>query len=252
MAALVPILFLLNGCATPPPADDKEAMEEWEQTNDPLEPMNRAIFDFNDTVDKALFLPVAQGYQAVIPQFGRDRIRDFLNNLRAPAILTNDILQGEPDRAMQTFMRFMFNTGIGFGGLFDIASEGGIPYHDEDFGQTLAVWGVGEGVYLVVPFLGPSNLRDATGLAVEIYADPFSHWMENTGRNAVLWGRLGVSNVDKRESLLKPMAELERQSLDFYTTLRSAYRQNREAEIKNLSYQGLPSVGTSAPFSRSE
>lgn len=233
LAASVFALALLAGCATPPPADDKEAVAEWEQINDPLEPMNRAIFDFNQVVDKALLKPVAQGYRAVVPPYGRDRVRDFLNNLRSPLILANDVLQGDPDRAMQTLMRFAFNTGFGIGGLFDVAGPGGIPYHDEDFGQTFAVWGIGEGPYLVLPILGPSNPRDTTGLAIEWLADPFSNWMDNTGRDWAMWTRTGTAGVDKRESLLDTLDEVERTSLDYYSAIRALYRQRRDNDITN-------------------
>lgn len=233
MAASFIAVALMAGCATPPPADDKEAVAEWEQVNDPLEPMNRAIFDFNTAIDKALLKPIAQGYRAVIPQFGRERIRDALNNLRSPIIFANDVLQGDPDRAMATLMRFAFNTGFGIGGLIDVATPGGIPYHDEDFGQTFAVWGIGEGPYLVLPILGPSNPRDTAGLATEWLADPFNIWMDNTGHDWVIWTRTGVAAIDKREAYLDTLDEVERSSLDYYAAMRSLYRQRRNADIKN-------------------
>ncbi|MBC7906803.1 MAG: VacJ family lipoprotein [Rhodospirillaceae bacterium] len=232
-AASVLAVALVAGCATPPPADDKESVAEFEQTNDPLEPMNRAIFGFNDAIDKALLRPVAQAYRNVVPAFGRERVRDLLRNLRAPIVFANDVLQGEPDRAVQTAMRFAFNTGFGIGGLFDLATEGGIPYHDEDFGQTFAVWGVGEGPYLVLPILGPSNPRDTTGLAAEWLADPFNLWMDNTGREWAIYSRTGTAGVDKREGYLDTLDEIERTSVDYYSAMRSLYRQRRDTDIKN-------------------
>lgn len=232
-AASVFALTLVAGCATPPPADDKEAMAEWEQVNDPLEPMNRTIFEFNQAVDKALLKPLAQGYRWAVPQFGRDRVRDFVRNLRAPVIFVNDVLQGEPDRAMQTLMRFAFNTGFGIGGLIDVAEPGGIPYHDEDFGQTFAVWGIGEGPYLVLPILGPSNPRDGVGLVTEWLSDPFNLYMDRIGQDWAIWTRAGVGGLEKRERLLDTLDEIERTSLDYYSALRSTYRQNRAAEVKN-------------------
>lgn len=243
-AASLFAVALVAGCATPPPADDKEAVAEFEQVNDPLEPMNRAIFDFNTAVDKALIKPLAQGYRDVVPAYGRERVRDLLNNLRSPIILANDMLQGEPDRAMQTLMRFAFNTGFGVGGLFDVAAPGGIPYHDEDFGQTFAVWGVGEGPYLVLPILGPSNPRDTTGLAIEWLADPFDLWMDHTGNDWVMWTRTGVSGVDKRESLLDTLDEIEKSSVDYYAAVRSLYRQRRAADVKNGPGADAPSPNT--------
>lgn len=233
LAASVFALALVAGCATPPAADDKEAQAEWQQTNDPFEPTNRAIFEFNQVVDKALLKPLAQGYRAVVPQFGRDRIHDFLTNLRAPIIFANDLLQGQGDRAVQTAMRFAFNTGFGIGGLFDIAAEGGIPFHDEDFGQTFAVWGVSEGPYIVLPILGPSNLRDTGGLVAEWASDPFNLYFHNTDKDWATWTRAGLYGVDKRERYLDVLDEVERTSLDYYSSLRSLYRQGREAEVKN-------------------
>ncbi len=233
VAASVLAFALIAGCATPPPADDQEAVAEWQQINDPLEPTNRAIFEFNQAVDKALLKPLAQGYRAAVPQFGRDRVRDFLNNLRAPIVFANDVLQGQPDRAVQTAMRFAFNTGFGIAGLFDIAGEGGIPFHDEDFGQTFAVWGVPDGPYLVLPILGPSNPRDTTGLAAEWLADPVNIWWDNTDKEWAIWTRTGVAGIDKRERFLDSLDEIERTSLDFYAAVRSLYRQRRDAEIRN-------------------
>ncbi|MBF0325151.1 MAG: VacJ family lipoprotein [Alphaproteobacteria bacterium] len=226
-------LALVAGCAAPPPADDKEAVAEFEQLNDPLEPMNRAIFEFNQVVDKALLKPVAQGYRHVVPAFGRDRVRDFLNNLRSPIILANDLLQGQPDRAMQTAMRFAFNTGFGAAGLFDVAAPGGLPFHDEDFGQTFAVWGIGEGPYLVLPILGPSNPRDTVGLAAEWLVDPLNLHLDHVGQDWAIWTRAGMYGVDKRERYLDKLDEIERGSLDYYASLRSMYRQIRATEVKN-------------------
>ena len=233
LAASVVSLVLLAGCATPPPADDPDAVAEFKQTNDPLEPMNREIFDFNMAVDRAVFKPVAQGYRDYVPEYGRDRVRDFVRNLRAPLTFANDVLQGEPDRAMQTLMRFTFNTGFGALGLFDLASPGGIPYHEEDLGQTFAVWGVGEGPYLVLPILGPSNPRDVAGMAGEWVADPVDYAFWRAGTSWASYGRGGLSGLDKREANLDTLDDIERTSVDFYSAVRSLYRQHRESEIKN-------------------
>ncbi|WP_254434776.1 VacJ family lipoprotein [Magnetospirillum sp. UT-4] len=240
-------LALVAGCATPPPADDKEAMVEWEQVNDPLEPMNRTVFAFNQAVDKALLKPLAQAYREAVPPYGRDRVRDFLNNLRSPIILANDILQGAPDRAVQTLMRFAFNTGFGIGGLFDLAGASGIPYHDEDFGQTFAVWGIGEGPYLVLPIIGPSNPRDGVGLVAEWLGDPVNLYIDRVGEDWAMWTRSGLAGIDKRESLLDTLDEVERTSLDYYSAIRALYRQRRDAEIKNsLGEKPTPGMNVSS------
>ena len=240
IAASVFALALVAGCATPPPADDKEAVAEFEQTNDPFEPANRAVFDFNQAVDRALLKPLAQGYRAAVPQFGRDRVRDFVNNLRAPIVFANDLLQGEPDRAVQTAMRFAFNTGFGIGGLFDLAAEGGIPFHDEDFGQTFAVWGLPEGPYIVLPILGPSNPRDTGGLIAEWVSDPINLYLHNTDKDWAIWTRTGLAGLEKRERFLDPLDEIERTSLDYYSSIRALYRQRRDAEIKNQKVDKVP------------
>ena len=226
-------LALVAGCATPPPADDKEAVAEWEQVNDPLEPMNRAVFDFNRTLDTYAIKPAAKGYRAAVPKFGRDRIHNVLTNLDSPLIFANDLLQGEADRAVQTLFRAMINTSFGLLGYADVAAEAGIPAHEEDFGQTLAVWGVGEGPFLMLPLFGPSNPRDTTGLVVEFFADPFDIGMANMGREWISYTRFGMTGLDKRESLLDTLDEIERTSLDYYASLRSLYRQHRASEIKN-------------------
>lgn len=244
LAAPVIALALVAGCATPPPADDTEAVAEWEQVNDPLEPMNRAVFDFNRAADKYAIKPAAEAYRAVMPKYGRERVHNVVSNLNSPLIFANDVLQGEPDRAVQTFFRAMLNTTFGLGGFLDVATPAGIPPHDEDFGQTLAVWGVGEGPYLMLPILGPSNPRDASGLVAEFFADPFDIWMRNIGKEYISYTRMGLTGLDKREALLDTLDEIERTSLDYYASLRSLYRQHRNSEIKNgRGGEKVPSPG---------
>ena len=231
------LALLVPACATPP--TDPDALAAYEEANDPLEPMNREIFRFNQFADKYLIKPVAQGYVAVIPEDGRKSVRNFLNNLRSPVILANDIMQGEVQRAGTTLARAVFNTTIGIGGLFDVGSGIGLPFHDEDFGQTLAVWGVGEGPYLVLPILGPSNPRDAVGIVVDGFMDPLNLYLENTDRSYLIYVRAAIDGIDKRAQVLDVLDEIERTSLDFYATIRSLYRQRRIEEIKN----GAPTEG---------
>ncbi|MFH5924665.1 MlaA family lipoprotein [Roseomonas xinghualingensis] len=235
LLALTLVSGALAGCATRPPADDPEAQEEFRATNDPIEPWNRAMYDVHQAIDTVVLRPVAVGYRAVVPQPVRQGVSNALSNLRSPVILVNDALQGETERFYTTLTRFLLNSSIGLGGLFDVAKEIGLPPHTEDFGQTFAVAGVEEGPYLFIPVLGPSNPRDLLGFAAGIAADPFT-WL--TYGNADLadtlnYVRTGTTVVSTRESLLDTLDEVERTSLDPYATLRSAYRQQRARAIAN-------------------
>ena len=224
---------------------DPEARAAYLEASDPLEPLNRAIFSFNLTLDKAILRPIATVYNAALPDPVRDGVRNFLNNLRTPIILANDVLQGEIGRAGDTVGRFLLNSTLGVGGLFDIASELGFDFHNEDFGQTLAVWGIGEGPYLMLPNFGPSNPRDAVGLAGEYFADPVVHWTNNTDREWILYTRAGIDAVDGRSRNINTLEELERTSLDFYAAVRSLYRQRRMDQIRNGESGdpvGIPSI----------
>ena len=249
-AASALALTLLSGCATPPPASDPEAVAEYQQTNDPLEPTNREIFDFNQKLDKLAFKPVAEAYHDYVPDFARDRVHDLIDNWRAPLRLANDVAQGDADRAVETFIRFTFNTGFGVGGLFDVASAAGVPNHQTDTGATFAVWGVGEGPYLVLPVLGPSNPRDLTGMAIDYEFDPLDYSIgELEGFKWATETRGALSGLDRREKAIDALNEIDRTALDLYSSIRSLYRQHREAEIHHRpSLDKLPSPGfSSAP-----
>lgn len=228
---LVLLALSLGACATRP--TDPEELAYYRETNDPLEPMNRAIFQFNEVADKVILRPVAIGYKTVVPRGIRIAIRNFLNNLKSPVVLMNDLLQGEGIRARDTFGRFMVNTILGVGGLIDIASDAGIPYHHEDFGQTLAVWGVKPGPYLVLPLIGPSGFRDAVGIGIDGAVDPAGRYIAEEYGIEGTATRFTVDAVDWRATNLKVIDDLRASSLDFYATVRSAYRQRRTREIIN-------------------
>ncbi len=223
--------LVLGGCASVP--NDPEERKAYYETNDPIEPVNRAIFSFNQGLDAVILKPVASVYKQVLPQTLQDGIRNFLNNLRTPLILANNLLQGDIDGAHQTIARFTTNSIIGFGGFGDPAGDLGVKYRSEDFGQTLGVWGMGEGPYLMLPIFGPSNPRDLIGLVVESVADPIDIWADNTDRDAIPISRLLLRGIDRRARNLKTIDELEKSSLDFYATVRSLYRQVRADEIRN-------------------
>lgn len=227
-AAAVLAIF---GCANPPPASDPDAVAEFEQTNDPLEPMNRAIFNFNGALDTVFLTPLAKGYRAVMPPFGRDRVSDFLDNLNAPIVLVNDLLQGNANLAGRTLERFALNSSFGVLGIMDVAKPMGVPPHDADLGQTLGVWGIEPGPYLVLPLFGPSNPRDAIGLAGDSIGDPTSLYLYSRNMQWLDWTRFGVTAVSEREAYMDFLDDLRRTSLDYYATLRSLYRQRREALV---------------------
>jgi phospholipid-binding lipoprotein MlaA len=215
----------------PAPAPTAQAPDEG--TADPYENTNRAIFNFNQGLDKAVLLPVANAYRAVLPPTARDMVHDFLQNLNAPIIFANDVLQAQPGLAAETFGRALINTTIGFGGLFDVAGKMGIPFHTNDLGITLATWGVGSGPYLMLPVLGPSNPRDLFGDVADGFGDPGNIVASN---HHLLWAtflRSTTSGIDERSRNIESLGEIERTSLDFYATIRSLARQRRAAQIRH-------------------
>jgi phospholipid-binding lipoprotein MlaA len=231
VAALASVAVLgLTGCATAPSASQDVA--------DPGEKVNRAIFKFNDVVDTYAIRPVAQGYHDVVPGGVRTSVRNFLRNLKSPIVIANQALQGDVEGTSGATMRALINTTFGIGGLFDVASDVGIPYEPEDFGQTLAVWGLDHGAYVVLPFLGPSSLRDATGVAVDTYADPLRLWLDNTDRNEWTYARVAVSTISSRAELLGALDDLKKNSIDYYAALRSSYIQHRAALVTDSSSDG--------------
>ena len=206
--------------------------------NDPFEGGNRVMFGANQVLDKVLLRPVSVVYRGVLPDFAQDGVRNFMNNLNAPVIFANDLLQGETDRAGVTLARFGINSTIGLGGLFDVASEFDLPYHDEDFGQTLGTWGLGEGPYLYFLVMGPTNVRDLTGFVVDRGLDPLTYvnWGDDELEYAPI-ARTALNVIDLRARNIDTLDEIERSSVDYYASIRSLYRQSRADAIRN----GAPS-----------
>lgn len=207
--------------------------------NDPFEGANRVMFDINQAVDQVLLRPVAVVYKEVLPDFAQDGVRNFMNNLNSPVIFANDLLQGETDRAGVTLLRFGINSTVGVGGLIDVAKEFDLPYHDEDFGQTLGTWGAGEGPYLYMLVMGPSNVRDLTGFVVGRGIDPLTY--VNWGNDELEYApvaRTVLNVIDLRARNIETLDEIERSSVDYYASIRSLYRQSRADAIRN----GAPST----------
>ena len=219
VASIVSILAL-TGCAT---ATDPR---------DPLEPINRGIYRFNDTVDKAVMKPVAQGYKAVLPSPVRTGVTNFFANIDDLLIALNNLLQFKLDKAVSDISRVAFNTTFGIAGIFDVATSFGLEKHNEDFGQTLGYWGVGDGPFLMLPLLGPSNVRDTAGLVAYYRLDPVTNLDHVPTRNSLAALRV----VDHRARLLDAEKVLDEAALDPYTFLRDAYIQHRRSEV----YDGNP------------
>jgi phospholipid-binding lipoprotein MlaA len=233
LAAAVVVLGLA-ACATRPPASEPEALAEFNAANDPLEPLNRGMYRVNEAADTLVLRPAAEIYRLFLPYEVRLGVRNALTNLRAPTILASDLLQGQTERAGRTASRFLINSTLGLGGIIDVAERGfGIPGHNEDFGQTLAVWGVGSGPYLFVPGLGPSNPRDLLGFGVDVVLSPWFWVGQGATVEALRYSRTGATVVDTREGVIDTLDDINRTSLDPYTTIRSATRQRRAAEIRN-------------------
>jgi phospholipid-binding lipoprotein MlaA len=214
----------------PPPATDSLP----EQIYDPFEGMNRGIFAFNDVFDRFFLRPIAWTYGKVMPDIAKTSVRNFFRNLGSPVRFANDGMQGTMGDAGNTFMRFLINTTVGVGGLFEVAEDWGFPYKPSDFGTTMHTYGVNAGPYLIIPFFGPSSMRDATALVVDSALSPLAWLTDTTVNGAVLGGRV----ISTREHLIEPLDELQKGSIDFYAALRSAYYQDRATELR----KGVPSL----------
>ena len=235
-ALVLGLLLLCSGCATSP--SGPPSADETDSDNDPAEGVNRAIFKANLAADHAVVRPVAQAYAEHVPDLVQTGIHNVVQNLKEPAVALNDLLQGNVKHAWESARRLAVNTTVGAAGMVDVAAKWGLPPHKADFGQTLAVWGVGEGPFVELPLLGPSNPRDAVGTVVDLALNPLTFV---GGAPATIAGATtgGANFVDKRAEHLHDLDELERNSLDYYATLRSVYRQHREAEI-NAAKQPEP------------
>ena len=236
------VLLALAGCATPPPADDPDAVADFRETNDPLEPTNRVMYAINDQFDKYIFRPLAIGYRDILPQVVRDHTHEFLDNMGMPAQLVNDMLEGKPRHAGNTMMRFLSNSTLGLGGLFDVATDFGYPDHDADSGITLSQWGMPNGPYLYLPLFGPSSPREALGMGMDYAVDPFS-WVGNDNTDKDLgYVRIGISALDARSRVLDDLDKMTASALDPYATIRSLYRQHRQSQIEDAADDDAPTI----------
>lgn len=219
LGCLLAVVFLATGCASAGQGAQEGA---W----DPLEPINRPVYKFNDTFDTYLLRPVAKTYDTVAPKPVKFAVMNFFYNLETPIYIVNHLLQGKPGGAARQTGRLVINTVLGLGGIIDAAKDAGLPRDEEDFGQTLAVWGMGPGPYLVIPFLGPSNPRDGTGLVADSYLHPLRYY-DNT---EVQYGLIALRVIEARRQLLSADSAVD-QAPDPYVFVREAYMQNRRYKV---------------------
>ncbi len=199
---------------------------------DPFEPVNRVIFKFNTLADRIVLEPVAKGYRK-LPSPVQTGVGNFFSNLRLPLVIINQFLQGQFGNAFSSTGRLVVNTTMGIGGLVDVADKIGLEEKEEDFGQTLATWGVGDGPYIVLPIFGPSNLRDATGTFLTAATDPVNIFLVDQGEGDLIIYKTAGTAVDQRSRILDEVNTLRENSVDYYAAVRSSYNQNREAAIAN-------------------
>ncbi|MFO8024185.1 VacJ family lipoprotein [Thiohalophilus sp.] len=234
---LLAATLLISGCAsTNGPADDGQS--------DPLESYNRAMYKFNDTVDRAVLRPVAQAYKDTVPQPAQTGVSNFFSNLDDVWVMVNNLLQLKFEAAASDFSRVVWNSTVGVFGLIDVATPMGLPKHNEDFGQTLGYWGVGEGPYIVLPFLGPSTLRDTGGRVADWEYEP----LQEIEDDEAYWSAVVLRAIDSRAGLLGASRMLEKSGADPYTFMRDAYLQRR----RSLVHDGNPPRPERLQFDRSD
>ena len=212
-----------------------------DEVYDPLEPINRAIFSFNNAIDKIILEPAAKGYKK-LPSPVQSGISNFLSNLKMPIVIINQVLQGQIPNAIESTGRFVVNSTIGLVGVVDVATKIGLEEKDEDFGQTFATWGIGDGFYLVLPIFGPSNVRDAVGTVLTYSLDPTNAYLITEGEAWAVPLRATLNAIDYRSKIISEVNALRNNSVDFYAAVRSSYNQNRKAAIKNVDKSELTPV----------
>ena len=213
-------------------SEDFETSVFEDEIYDPLEGVNRAIFGFNNVADKMILEPAAKGYKK-LPTPVQSGIGNFIKNLKLPLVAVNQLLQGQGKNAVESTGRFLVNSTIGIFGLIDVADDLGLEQKEEDFGQTLATWGVGNGFYVVLPLFGPSNLRDTSGMLMTMMTDPINAYATNQGQAWAIPLRTAANAIDQRSKIIDEVNALRDNSIDYYAAVRSSYYQNRKAAIMN-------------------
>lgn len=226
-------LFQVSPLTSAPPSDENASIEDDDYNNDqvdemdPLEPINRIIFAFNQMLDGLVLRPVSLVYREVVPEPWRDSVKTCISNLLTPVTVVNYVLQGDPTKAGTSLMRFCINSTVGVAGLVDVADTFDLHPTDTGFDETLATWGFGAGPYIVLPALGPSTLRGTTGIVADYFADPINYYYTHKGKKHkwVLYTDTSLRFIDKRHRVIDVIDQLQKDSLDFYATMRSIHFQ---------------------------
>ncbi len=239
-APAILVAGLLAGCATPPPKSDTADYQAYEQQNDPAEPSNRFFYAVNDKIDRYAFKPVAKGYVDITTVGIRNHVGYFITNVAEPGRLVNFMFEGKPRDAGTSLVRFVVNSTVGIGGIFDPASAMGYPETDTDFGLTLAEWGVPPGPYLYLPVFGPSGARDVTSIPVQFFLTPVEVAPESEALNIFSYSETALRLVNTRAQYLQPIDQIEATALDPYATFRSLYRQSQDSELTLINQRDVP------------
>jgi phospholipid-binding lipoprotein MlaA len=235
--AVVAAIFLtvtLAGCAPRPNPSDADAVAEYRDADDPLEPTNRVFYSINNGIDTVALRPLAIAYRDAVPTVIRTHTHNILVNLGMPVALFDDILSAKPRRAGDSLMRLVINTSVGVGGIFDVATGWGYPNHDTDAGLAFALWGMPDGVFLFLPILGPTNPRDVAGFGTDIVMDPSTWVGQGPVLSGLAYGRVFFGAIDARERVLDDLDRIKAQALDPYATFRSLARQHRRSQIEDV------------------
>jgi phospholipid-binding lipoprotein MlaA len=229
VSALI-LCVALAGCATISDRGNRES-------DDPMEKLNRAVFDANTVLDDGFIKPLAETYRAIVPQFVRDRFRSVIDNLAEPRIFVNDLLQRRAAAAGITSARFFINTIVGLAGMFDLATQQGFAKQTGDFGQTLYTWGVEDGPYVVLLFFGPSNVRDAFGLGVDLFTTPPALVVSGHAAATTNFAVGTVDGIDLRSRNIETLDEIKASAIDYYAHMKSISRQYRQAQLREAGGQ---------------
>jgi phospholipid-binding lipoprotein MlaA len=241
-ASAVILAGMLSGCAKPPPVSDSADYQAYQAQNDPLEPTNRVFYSINDKLDRYAFKPIAKGYIHITTQGIRNHVGDFVTNIGEPARLIYFAAGGKPRDSGTSLVRFVVNSTIGIGGIFDPATHLGYPETDTDFGLTLAEWGVPAGPYLYLPGFGPSGARDVFSIPVAFFLTPMEAAPASTAMTAFGWSETALHLVNTRAQFMDAIDQVQSTALDPYATFRSLYRQSRASQLELIDQRDTPTV----------